>query len=162
MNIHGTKMAEPLLPPSRFCRELGCQDSLSPHPLLLFPLPNLYFHHGKQASPRSFWLIVLLLFCSPFAQPLHTKNILCLTLLPSFLNPPKIHSSMIFQPPRSCCFPPMHTHSPPSFLFMCSRKPGGWCTTKRWAYLFSFVWESLAFLLSLVWVLVWLAWLIGL
>lgn len=112
-------MAQPLLPPSRFCRELGCQGSLSPHPLPLFPLTNLYFHHGSQASPRSFFFIVLLLLHSPFAQSLHTKNIPCLTPLPSFPNPPKIHSSMIFQPPRSCCFPPMHTRSPLHF-YLCA------------------------------------------
>jgi len=143
-------MAGPLLPPSRFFAST-------------FPLANFDFHRGKQASPNNFCLVGCLLLPSHFAQALHTKSALCLTPLPAFPNPPKIHPGMIFQPPRSCLFPPPRKPPPPpSFLFMCSRKPGGWCTTKRWAYLFPFVWESLAFLLSLVWVLVWLAWLIGL
>lgn len=67
MNIHDTKMAEPLLPPSRFCREMGCQGSLSSHPLPLSLLLTFISIMENKPAPEA--SASLSFFCFPLPLP---------------------------------------------------------------------------------------------
>lgn len=120
MNIHASKMAGPLLPLSRFCGEVGCVGSLSPHPLP--PSLSLTLISIMENKPVPTTSASRSAFCFPLTLPnLCTQRAtLCLTPLPPFPNPPKIHSGVIFQPPRSCLFPPTHTHTPPLHFYLCA------------------------------------------
>lgn len=118
MNIHASKMAGPWLPPRRFCGGVGRGGLFVPSSSSTFPLANFDFLCGKQASPKNFCLAAHLVLPSHFAQPLHTKRVLCLTRLPSLPQSSQNSPRRDFSASQKLFISPHPTPQSPPFIFI--------------------------------------------